>query len=347
MAREIRPLLPEEIPEASRFLVSQFETGSEAEFAAPDVLRWKYLDPRGDRDAARSLLAFENGVLVGHGGMCHGWFHCTSDPSLKVSVMHGIDWVSSPSHPSTGAFLMMRGHHYSETQYALNYNESARRVIERAGYELLGKVPVYLKVLRPAYRLRDSSGFRPRALALARTARDLARNALHPGRRPRLAVTLRPVERFGDEVDEVLARCDLNVVYTSRQPAWLNHALRYPRSKLTGWLVEHGGDLRGFALLNVVRRGETRIGKIVECFLDSGPPALWHAAIWELTAALRAQGADIAECFASTPWMTEGLRSSGFYAAHELNFLVRDRKKRLPRGAVFHLTPFEADYAYA
>jgi hypothetical protein len=98
--------------------------------------------------------------------------------------------------------------------------------------------------------------------------------------------------------------------------------------------------------LNVVRQGEMRKGKIVECFLDSGPPALWHAAIWELTAALRVQGADIAECFASTPWMTDALRQSGFYRAHELNFLLRDRKKRLPQGAVFHLTPFEADYAY-
>jgi hypothetical protein len=347
MAREIRPTRPDEIPEVSQFLVSHFGTGPEAQFAAPDVLHWKYFDPRGDRDAPRSLVAFEDGVLVGHGAMCHGWFHYTGDPSFKVSVMHGIDWVSSPMHPSTGAFLMIRGHHYSETQYALNYNESAKRVIERAGYELLAQVPVYLKVLNPVHRLRGSSGPRSRAMALARTARDLARKAVHPGRKPRLAVTLRPVEQFGAEVCEVLDRCNLNVVYTSRQPAWLNHALRYPRSKLTGWLIEHESALRGFALLNVVRQGETRLGKIVECFLDSGPPELWHAAIWELTAALRAQGADIAECFASTPWMTEALRSSGFYRAHELNFLLRDRKKRLPQGAVFHLTPFEADYAYS
>jgi hypothetical protein len=344
MAREIRPTRLDEIEEVARFLVREFHVSPEAAFAAPDVLRWKYFDERGDRDAPRSLIAHEDAALVGHGAMCHGWLHRAGDATFKASIMHGIDWVSLPSHPSAGAHLMMRGHHYSDMQYALNYNENARRVIERAGYDLITKVPVYLKVLRPTYRMRASGGHPIRALA--QMARDIARAGLQPGRRPKVSVTLRPVEHFGEEVDRVLANCQLDVFYTSRQHAWLNHALRYPRSKVSGWLIEHDGELRGFALLNVVKRGETRMGKIVDCFLDTGSFDLWHAAIWQLTAELSTQGADLAECFASTPWMVEAVRRSGFYRAQGLNFLLRDRQKRVPAGALFHLTPFEADYAY-
>ena len=45
MAREIRPLTADDIPELSRFLTTGFHTSPEADYAAPDVLRWKYLEP--------------------------------------------------------------------------------------------------------------------------------------------------------------------------------------------------------------------------------------------------------------------------------------------------------------
>lgn len=344
MPREIRPTTLDEIEAVSRYLTEHFHTPAEAEFAQPDVLRWKYFEPRDDRQVPRSLVAYENGVLVGHGGMCHGWFHRGGAPGWKVSVMHGIDWVSQTDRPSTGAFLMMRGHSYSETQYALNYNESARRVIERAGYVLVDTIPVYQKVLRLGFRLQ-APGSLPRAIA--QTVRDAARAARHRSQRPTVNLRLRSVTTFGAEVEDVLARAPSGLIFTSRQPAWLNHALRYPRSRLTGWLIEEESKRRGFALLNLVARPALRMGRIVDCFLDTDDARFWHAALVALVDELRAQNADVAECFASTPWMTEGLGRSGFYPTHQVNFLLRDRDKLLPPDARFHLTPFEADYAYA
>lgn len=343
MAREIRPTSLEEVDTVSRYLTEHFHTPAEAEFAQPGVLRWKYFEPRDDRQVPRSLVAYENGVLVGHGGMCHGWFHRGGAPAWKVSVMHGIDWVSQPDRPSTGALLMMRGHSYSETQYALNYNESARRVIERAGYELVDKILVYQKVLRLGFRLAAPDSL-PKAIA--QMVRDAARASMHRAQRPPMGLRLRSVTAFGAEVEGILARAPDGLIFTSRQPAWLNHALRYPRSRLTGWLIEEGSDLRGFALLNLVARPALRMGRIVECFLDTDDARIWHAALASLVDELRAQNADVAECFASTPWMTEGLKRNGFYATHQVNFLLRDRQKLLPPGARFHLTPFVADYAY-
>ena len=55
MAREIRPLTADDIPELSQFLTTGFHTPPEADYAAPDVLRWKYLEPQelGNDEEAR------------------------------------------------------------------------------------------------------------------------------------------------------------------------------------------------------------------------------------------------------------------------------------------------------
>jgi len=155
------------------------------------------------------------------------------------------------------------------------------------------------------------------------------------------------VSEFGHEVDAILAGCTLKMIYSSRRPAWLNHALRYPRSHVTGWLLHHEDRVRGFALLNVVRRSNAQVGKIVDCFLVDAAHDVWHAAVAALTLELRTQEADVAECFGSTAWLEHALRANGYYPAHHIHFLLHDERALLPQGLPFHLTPFEGDYAFA
>ena len=47
MTRDIRPLTPDDLPELSRLLTAGFHAPPDADFAAPEVLRWKYLEPAG------------------------------------------------------------------------------------------------------------------------------------------------------------------------------------------------------------------------------------------------------------------------------------------------------------
>ena len=47
MARDIRPLCSKDLPELSQFLAAGFQARPDADFAAPAVLRWKYLEPIG------------------------------------------------------------------------------------------------------------------------------------------------------------------------------------------------------------------------------------------------------------------------------------------------------------
>ena len=58
MTRDIQPLMLIDLPELSRFLATGFQASPLADFAAPEVLRWKYLEPsrpttgQDDPDAA-------------------------------------------------------------------------------------------------------------------------------------------------------------------------------------------------------------------------------------------------------------------------------------------------------
>jgi hypothetical protein len=118
---------------------------------------------------------------------------------------------------------------------------------------------------------------------------------------------------------------------------------------MSAWqLVASPEELCGFAVLNLVPQhgGRVRLGKIVDCVLADGDVRLWLAAILALTQELAIQGADVAQTFASTSWMTEALHRSGFSSRFVLEFSLRDRQKLIPPGFPFHLMPIEADYAY-
>ena len=351
MAHDIRPTTPDDLPELGRFLTDGFHAPAGSAFAAPEVLRWKYFDPRGGDagSSPRSYLARDpaTGSVVGHVGVCPARFRGGGLPPDGVSTLHMIDWLTSDAGRGAGAALMRRAHQGTETQYVLGASAAARRVTGRAGYELVAPVPVFRRVLRPGYRLKDAS--RGRFGRLLRAAKDAAGVALRPAKAPGACVDLRPAEAFGPEIGPALSAYAPHAVSTSRGPGLLNHLLRYPRGGLTGWQVWRGGALRGFALLSVVPRdgGAVREGRVAECLLDDPDDAdLWLAAVSALTAALKGQGADVALAFAPTDWSARALRSAGYAPAHALEFRLRDRAKRLPAGRPFHLTPLEADYAY-
>jgi GNAT superfamily N-acetyltransferase len=342
MTSEIRPLRSNDLEELSQFLTEGFHAPRGADFAAPDVLRWKYLEPIGESETPRSFVACEGGRIIGHVGACPTVFHGGTLPPKGVSTLHMIDWLGAPERRSVGSSLMRHVHAMSETQYVLVANDRARRVTQRAGYVPVVDVPVFHKVLRAGYRWSWSGA--GAMIKLLRVAKDAARKVRNVGEPPRIPITLQRVEQFGPEVVPILDDVQSHTIMTAREPARLNHALRFPRPGMSGWLMLHGGQLVGFALLNVARPGQ--VGKLVECLLEGDNIDLWHASTFALARELAGQGAGVAVGFGSTLWMAKALRRSGFNEAHRLEFTLRDRHGFIPRDTTFHLSPFEADYAY-
>jgi hypothetical protein len=377
MARDIRPLSPDDLPELSEFLLKGFHATPGADFAAPDVLRWKYLEQVGIHSSAASAGAAqsmpegrterltvhvthsgqplsyvarsESGEIVGHLGLCRTHFvgQGIAGPSGRVTTMHIIDWLGSPEQRSIGISMMRQAHQGVETQFGLGVSPSALAVGERAGYELRGLVPVYTRLLRPGYWLRaaDASPLK----RWLRLARDLSRQTARFPARPRSAFILERVSRFGSEISEIVAATKAHAILTERDPARLNAFLSFPRQLFSGWhLRDRTGCLRGFALLNVVSPdgGRTRIGKIVDCLMSDLGASSWNGAFLALSRELKHQRADVAQCYASTPWVANALAHCGFASRFGVKFHIRDPHGQIPRGATFHLTTLEGDYAY-
>ena len=314
MARDIRPLNSEDLPELSRFLATGFHAQPGADFSDPVVLRWKYLEPKGfgsiiTRDVVNSPtdlnrqeqlidsnsyghapLSFvalnESKKIVGHVGLCRTYFRgkgiCC--PSGQVRTMHIIDWLGSAEQRAIGISLMRLSHEGVETQFGLGVSQSALVAGERAGYRLQGLIPVYNRVLRARYWLRKSS-LAPLERGL-RLARDAADRLIQRPSKPNVVLILERVSTFGSEVCEVATKAERHVILTERGPARLNAFLRFPRQDFSGWyLRDVTGRIRGFALLNLVPHdeGRTRTGKIVDCLLDEVDVPLWQAALLALT----------------------------------------------------------------
>jgi hypothetical protein len=351
--RDIRPLTADDLPELSRFLAAGFHAPPDADFAAPEVLSWKYLEPPGDEvdsDTARSYVARdEAGRIVGHLGLCRTEFEGRALSTLggRVPTIHIIDWLGSPEHRALGMSLMRRAHQGVTTQFGLGVSQAALVVGERAGYELRSLVPVYSRVLRAGYWLR-AGGLNPFHRGL-RLARDLANWLIHPPTAPHMVMNIQRVLSFGPEILPIVEQAKEHVVFTRRDPDRLNAFIRFPRQAMSGWhLIDASGRLRGYAVLNLIPRdqGRTLLGKFVDCLLDDVDPATWHAAVMALTDELARQGADLVQVYASTPWTSEALRRGGYTTRFSVKFHIRDRQNLIPRDVAFYLTPLEGDYAY-
>lgn len=379
MARVISPLTLEDLPELSQFLTAGFKAPADADFAAPDVLRWKYLDPinqlphatefasgsqrqdqphelnisvqqNADFTVPCSFIARNNaGQIIGHIGICRTTFEGQSLASHggQVPTIHIIDWIGSPEYRAIGMSLMRKAHEGTSTQFGLGVSQAALVVGERTGYKLRSQVAVYTRVVRTRYWLRAHR------LSLLQRGLQLTWNTKHgltnpqPSRGVRL--TLKRVLAFGAEICPIVQQAKAHIVLTKRDPARLNSFLRFPRQTVTGWhIIDQAGHLRGYALLNLIPHETGRIytGKIVDCLLDEVNVILWQEAFLALNHELFCQGADIVQAYASTPWCAEALEQCGFWSRFAVKFHIRDRQGVIPWGTRFYLTPLEGDYAY-
>ena len=110
MPPDICALQPGDLDDLSRFLITGFHTPPDAEFAAPEVLRWKYLEPRSEDDRVpRSYLARdERSRVVGHVGICRTCFESDQVPAGRIATLHMVDWLGSAEQRAVGASLMRR-----------------------------------------------------------------------------------------------------------------------------------------------------------------------------------------------------------------------------------------------
>jgi hypothetical protein len=262
---------------------------------------------------------------------------------MPVSTMHAIDWAGSAAHPGSGAFLMLQAFASSKTQYAVDGTAQAQALFLRLGFEQKPKLAIFRKVLAPFHRLRTTGQglFRK----WAGTAKDTA--SVWRGRTPSVSrtVELRSAPTFTKDIDCLLRQSSLRIVTCQRDHLLLNYFLRCPLSGFSGWTFHTSGRMIGLAVLKITLHGRIRLGKIVDCWLDTEDPSCWQAAVAALVDRLRALLADDVTCYATTPSLNAALLYNGFTKSGEQNVYVRDKQQSLPRDLPFGFSMLDADRA--
>jgi hypothetical protein len=211
------------------------------------------------------------------------------------------------------------------------------------GFERKPKLVVFRKVLAPFHRLRITGQglFRK----WARAAKDTV--SVLRARTPPMSQTieLRSAPTFTEEIDGLQRRSSLRIVTCQRDHLLLNYFLRCPLSGFSGWTIHTSQRMIGFAVLKVSPHGRIRLGKIVDCWLDTEDPSCWQAAIVALIDRLRALSADDVTCHATTPILHAALLWNGFVKSQEKNVYVRDKQQSLPRDLPFGLSMLDRDHA--
>ena len=342
---QITPLRRADIPELSRFLINGGGDRAACSHFSHEVLSWKYFDgpssPSGD--SVRSLIARSAGRIIGHIGMCPRQFFVSGDGATPVSAMHAIDWRGSAAHPGLGALLMLQAFATSKTQYAVDGTAQAQAVFPRLGFEQKAKLAIFRKVLTPFHRLRttDQGLFRK----WAGTAKDIM--SVWRARTPPMPLTveLRAAPLFTEEIDCLQRQSSLRIVTCQRDHLLLNYFLRCPLPGFSGWTIHASQRMIGFAVLTITTHGRIRLGKIVDCWLDTEELPTWQAAVAALIDRLRALSADDVTCYATTPSLGAALLWNGFVKSWERDVYFRDKQQLLPRDLPFGFSMLEGDRA--
>jgi hypothetical protein len=358
MARAIEPLREEWIPALSEFLRAHFcSPGDYCDFADPEVLRWKFLEPRASGRARllpspdpwktpRCFVVREENNIVADVGICTTEFTTCPGGEIHVPAVHMTDWLTSAQGASFGAPLMLRAFSLAPVQYACGCTPAAARVLLRAGYQEISQIPLYHRVLSRA-NSAVWSAIHGRQTALRQSAYlafDLAQSFV-PSRISTDMVAIQ-VPEFGPEVSALLASSSFAVTMTSRSPELLNYYCRYPKKNISGWLLKRSNQVVGFALLALIQKPKFRHGRIVECFLGSADPKVWAEAVAALQAQLKQMKPDLISCYASNQTIRSALETNGYFRRGKIPFYLRDPKNLVPRSQPFHLSYLEADLAY-
>ena len=141
----------ENLTELADFLLEVFRLGKGAPMVRPDMMRWKFFDPRPDWDGPRSYLMFRDRRIFAHGCVVPETFRA---PNGRVTSMRVIDWAGSRHVPAAGVLVMQKLSQLTDTVLAIGGSPDPIRTLPRLQFEHRGDVDVFVRVLKPWRQFR-------------------------------------------------------------------------------------------------------------------------------------------------------------------------------------------------
>lgn len=326
------------LPELTEFLLEVFGMGQEAPFVRPEMMQWKYFEPRPDWSGPRSYLLRRQERIFAHGCVVPETFRT---PRGRVTSMRVIDWAGSPSVPGAGVLVMRKLAELTDTVLAIGGSPDAIRVLPRMNFEHRGDVDVYVRVVRSWRQFRTDPFPRGWKAPLR-----LARNALR-SRQPLPSLpgdwTATRVDRFDEAIEPALSFQPKTFTTTERSYGMLNHMLSCPGGAFSGFVLEQAQQVRGHCILSHIA-GQTRIAEV---WVNSEHPEDWHAAI-DLATLQAISNPETCEIVAVTSIRLgrEALRRNGYRYHRRDPIFILDPQRRLADAPELNLNLFAGDESY-
>ena len=132
---------------------------------------------------------------------------------------------------------------------------------------------------------------------------------------------------FTEEIDCFQQRSYLRIMTCQRDHLLLNYFLRCPLSGFTGWTIHTSERMIGFAVLKITPHGRIQLGKIVDCWLDTGDSSCWQAAGAALIDRTPRPFCGRCHMLRYHPSLHAALLCNGFAKSGERNVYVRDKQQ--------------------
>jgi hypothetical protein len=319
-----RPTEAGESLRVREFLAGVFGADLDAPSLRPDLIRWKYYDPRPDWPGSRSYVLERGGEYVAHG--------CFWPMRLYgVDACQIIDWAGAPKAAGAGLLLRREIEKLVSVSVGIGGSEDSRNVMPRAGYKTAAEFRTFVRVLRPFRQF----GRRTEPTLLSRAAKT-ARAwmwSLAPVPRAPTGWSDEAVARFRDE--------DLGGGAV-RSAELLNYLMACPAVRMHGYVLRKNGQIAGQLLLAEVDSQ----ARIADMQLTDGEREDWAAAVGLATRVAAANGASEVVAHSCFDPLSDALRAAGYRERGSEPIYVKAAEGEFG-GKSLHITPADYDNFFA
>jgi hypothetical protein len=237
----------------------------------PNLLRWKYWEPRADWVGSRSYVYLRNGQIVAHGAVipnvCLWQGH-------RITMLHVIDWAAKPDSGGSGVALMKQIGKLTDAMFAVGGSELTQQILPVIGFSGCDTtVTRYARPVRPLLRFVNPEYWSWRLAPQAMRGALWALTA--PSRRD---IEWNSHRILADQLtaDSIIwPSAKSGIAAFERSNAAMSYLLRCPTTPMELYSVHGDGRPRGYFLLAFAPAQ----ARIVDCWIDSSDLTEWSAMV--------------------------------------------------------------------
>jgi hypothetical protein len=331
-------LSPHDREQVVELLCGAFGINRTAPFLDPELLYWKYYEPRPDWPGSRSYAWMAGEEIAAHACLCPVTYRLPGGQQITAS--HFIDWGAGHRVIGAGGLLVRKLATLFDVLLAIGGSDDTQQVLPKLGFQDAGKIEFFVRVIRPWRQFRTDPF--PRGW---KAGPRLARNWLWSrARLPRVPPkwTCSRITAF-DNSHAAILQAPVPFPATERPPALMNYWLRCPGASISAYLVSNGFGPKGWFLLSRT----AGVMRIADLRVLSNQVSDWTAAFALATRAAYTDplGCELAAA-AAAPLVAEAIRRNGFHLRKTDPVFVLDPKGMLLPHMPVEITMIESDAAY-